>query len=193
MEWKDRVPTKANRKKITFEDTTLGTKYATVEYADEPSEVGTALNRANLLQGFNNVECVSKMVTLSSDIVGSRDAPVTSHVVDIDFGYIPAGFILLGISNSQTLTRENIQGATTSNLTTSVQDNWLCGSNMYSATVSQYIDNVNVAYRISSQNNSTIKINIGLSIKITGNSGSVNFHSVNVMFFHFLVFKKPIE
>ena len=57
MLWKDRVPTMANRKKITFEDETLGTKYATVEYADEPTEQGTPLNRANMLKGFNNFVC----------------------------------------------------------------------------------------------------------------------------------------
>lgn len=42
IEVKDRVPTKVNRKKITFEDD--GTvKYAIVEYADEPIEEGTRI------------------------------------------------------------------------------------------------------------------------------------------------------
>lgn len=40
----DRVPTRANRKKITFDDNTV--RYATVEYADEPLQAGTPINRA---------------------------------------------------------------------------------------------------------------------------------------------------
>lgn len=44
---KDRVPTYPNRKKITYEDGT--TQYATVEYADEPIEEGTPINRALLM------------------------------------------------------------------------------------------------------------------------------------------------
>lgn len=39
----DRVPTNANRKKIVKEDGNV--EYATVEYADNPVEVGTPLNR----------------------------------------------------------------------------------------------------------------------------------------------------
>lgn len=44
---KDRVPTYPNRKKITYEDGTV--QYATVEYADEPIEEGTPVNRALLM------------------------------------------------------------------------------------------------------------------------------------------------
>lgn len=39
----DRVPKNANRKKIVKEDGT--TEYATVEFADNPTEAGTPLNR----------------------------------------------------------------------------------------------------------------------------------------------------
>lgn len=45
---KDRVPTKPNRKKITFEDDS-SVRYATVEYADEPVEAGTAVNKQNVI------------------------------------------------------------------------------------------------------------------------------------------------
>ena len=43
----DRIPGKPNRKKITYEDGTI--QYATVEYADEPIEEGTPVNRALLM------------------------------------------------------------------------------------------------------------------------------------------------
>lgn len=45
---KDRVPTRPGRMKITPEDGSPA-YYATVEMADEPSEVGTALNKSSLL------------------------------------------------------------------------------------------------------------------------------------------------
>lgn len=48
MKFTDRVPAKPNRRKFIFDDTTLGTKYATVEYADEPTTTGTVLNANNL-------------------------------------------------------------------------------------------------------------------------------------------------
>lgn len=43
---KDRVPTQPNRVKITHEDGT--TEYVTWERADEPTQEGTALNKATL-------------------------------------------------------------------------------------------------------------------------------------------------
>lgn len=45
---KDRIPTRPNRRKITFEDDNT-VKYAKIEYADEPIEEGTPLNKGNLL------------------------------------------------------------------------------------------------------------------------------------------------
>ena len=42
----DRIPTKPNRKKITPENGSA--YYATVEYADEPTEAGTPINKATL-------------------------------------------------------------------------------------------------------------------------------------------------
>lgn len=55
INWKDRVPTQPNRKKITFEDGTI--KNAVIEYADNPTTTGTNLNRATLMdaQGFSGV------------------------------------------------------------------------------------------------------------------------------------------
>ena len=54
MDVKDRVPGdgKANRKKLTFDDGTV--QYAKVEFADDPVEEGTPVNRKLLmdLQGF---------------------------------------------------------------------------------------------------------------------------------------------
>lgn len=46
---KDRLPTKPNRKKITFEDD-HSIRYATVEYADEPTEEGSRINKELLLK-----------------------------------------------------------------------------------------------------------------------------------------------
>lgn len=50
----NRVPTQANRKKITKSDGTF--EYVTIEYADEPNEVGTYINRQTMMgiQGFLN-------------------------------------------------------------------------------------------------------------------------------------------
>lgn len=84
MIWKDRVPTNANRKKITFEDTSLGTKYATVEYADEPIEEGTPLNRANMLKGFNNFIC------------GTATFSTSNESITVDLGFEPYFIIVMG-------------------------------------------------------------------------------------------------
>ena len=57
----DRQPTKAGRRKLTYEDGT--TEYVTVTMADEPTEEGTPLNRASFLamQGVdNNTTSISK-------------------------------------------------------------------------------------------------------------------------------------
>lgn len=50
----DRIPTQAGRRKITHADGT--SEYVTVEMADEPSVVGTPLNREAFMnvQGFSN-------------------------------------------------------------------------------------------------------------------------------------------
>lgn len=46
--FKNRVPTEPNRKKITFEDNNE-IRYAIVEFADEPTETGTPINRDNMM------------------------------------------------------------------------------------------------------------------------------------------------
>lgn len=47
MYLKDRIPTRPNRRKLTFEDDN-SVKYVTIEYADEPLEEGTPMNAAVL-------------------------------------------------------------------------------------------------------------------------------------------------
>lgn len=53
FDFRDRVPSVPNRKKITFEDDG-SIKYATIEFADNPIEDGSKLNRLSLMesQGF---------------------------------------------------------------------------------------------------------------------------------------------
>ena len=46
--FKNRVPTQPNRKKITFEDN-QEVRYATVEFADNPTDEGTPINRDNIM------------------------------------------------------------------------------------------------------------------------------------------------
>lgn len=197
MEWKDRVPTKANRKKITFEDTTLGTKYATVEYADEPSEVGTALNKANLLQGFNNVECISKTYNISTPLSSSQ--PYNGNIT-VDLGYKPAGFILLGITTDQIVTITNndqsvIVGAQQT-VTSGENYSWMCGEYWQSNTVTNVVptgidvSKIRYIYKISSISQNSIIFSVNIEFTYAGITGyDVN----NTTHFHFLVFKKPIE
>ena len=94
MLWKDRVPTRANRKKITFEDESLGTKYATVEYADEPTEQGTPLNRANMLKGFNNFVC------------GVLPTSATDGTITVDLGFEP--YFILVFANTHPNYAQNV-------------------------------------------------------------------------------------
>ena len=58
MDFKDRVPNEAGRRKITHSDGT--SEYVTVEMADNPTVEGTPLNRAAFmaLQGFEAVTTV---------------------------------------------------------------------------------------------------------------------------------------
>ena len=167
MEWKDRVPTKANRKKITFEDTTLGTKYATVEYADEPSEVGTALNKANLLQGFNNVECVSKTYNISTTV--SDGQPYNGNIT-VDFGYNPAGFVLLGITTDQ-----SVVGGTSHTLTSGENYSWLCGEHWHFSTVTNLVPFGDVGTKIKSK------------YEFSSFSQNSIIFSVNILYHSFLV------
>lgn len=59
LQFVDRIPTLPNRKKITHADSSV--EYATIEYADEPVETGTPLNRATLghignIIGYNSMQ-----------------------------------------------------------------------------------------------------------------------------------------
>ena len=53
--FKDRISTIVDRKKITFEDN-QEEKFAIVEFADEATELGTDINRTNMMgmQGYIN-------------------------------------------------------------------------------------------------------------------------------------------
>lgn len=63
INFKNRVPSIPNRKKITFEDTGE-IRYATVEFADEATETGTPINRDNMMAVQGLVESVT---TFNSD------------------------------------------------------------------------------------------------------------------------------
>ena len=62
LEFKDRVPQKPGRVKITPEKGTAF--YATLERADEPIEVGTPLNAGN----FNEMVAMIQSVDLTSSV-----------------------------------------------------------------------------------------------------------------------------
>ena len=201
MEWKDRVPTKANRKKITFEDTTLGTKYATVEYADEPSEVGTALNKSNLLQGFNNVEC--KKVTVNANINWLNTPSVETYYLNVDFGYVPNAFLILAYkhecSGTYTYTHDpNYPPYGETSITESVSGTfekevffWSCGDK---------IKFENLSYRAGAEfNMKNLEVTDEGKMKLTYEldgarpTGGADYKTTNVFSFYMIIFKKPIE
>ena len=62
LEFKDRVPQKPGRVKITPEEGTAF--YATLERADEPIEVGTPLNAGN----FNDMVAMIQSIDLTSSV-----------------------------------------------------------------------------------------------------------------------------
>jgi hypothetical protein len=62
LEFKDRVPQKPGRVKITPEDGTAF--YATMERADEPIEVGTPLHAGN----FNEMIAMIQSVALDTSV-----------------------------------------------------------------------------------------------------------------------------
>ena len=73
----DRIPTKPGRMKITPEDGSP-TYYATVEMADEPTQVGTALNKENLLS-----DPVAMAVGLTASAVPDDMFDVMAHAGDL--------------------------------------------------------------------------------------------------------------
>lgn len=71
FDFRDRVPSVPNRKKITYDGGTV--EYATVEFDDSPVEVGSGLNRASLMeaQGFAGSSTVfnpNGSITETSDL-----------------------------------------------------------------------------------------------------------------------------
>ena len=84
MRFKDRVPSKPNRKKITFEDDNT-VRYATVEYADEPIEEGTPLNKST----FDSLRIVK----------GSYKGTGLSEGQIVNLGFRPS-FVLINDSSS---------------------------------------------------------------------------------------------
>lgn len=87
MEWKDRVPTKPNRKKITFEDD-ASVRFAKIEYADEPTEEGTSLSAAS----FKALADDARPVT------GTYTAQATS--VTVNLGFRPRALIIQPIGQN---------------------------------------------------------------------------------------------
>jgi hypothetical protein len=77
MEFKDRVPTYPNRKKITYEDGKV--EYVTIENADEPVEQGTPLNKAT----FDTIQRVG------IPIIG-QCIRETSSVKEVVLGFSPS-------------------------------------------------------------------------------------------------------
>ena len=73
----DRIPTKPGRMKITPEDGSPA-YYATVEMADEPTQVGTALNKENLLS-----DLVAMAVGLTASAVPDDMFDVMAHAGDL--------------------------------------------------------------------------------------------------------------
>lgn len=73
----DRIPTKPGRMKITPEDGGPA-YYATVEMADEPTQVGTALNKENLLS-----DPVAMAVGLTASAVPDDMFDVMAHAGDL--------------------------------------------------------------------------------------------------------------
>lgn len=75
----DRVPSLPNRKKITFDDDTI--QYARIEYADEPIEEGTKLNKAtfdklkklNTILGYNSVTGQWNPITATAEFTIEND------------------------------------------------------------------------------------------------------------------------
>ena len=78
----DRQPTKAGRRKITYEDGT--SEFVTVEMADEPTRDGTPLNRDTLMnmQGFSSERTtITKKGNVTTVNVEHEDGGVTVTVI----------------------------------------------------------------------------------------------------------------
>ena len=95
IEWKDRLPTQPNRKKITYEDNSV--EYATIEYADEPNagDEGTPLNKANL----------ELLHTLSLPVVGQYVGLGAGADTVVNLGFKPSVVVVLDGNDNYDRTR----------------------------------------------------------------------------------------
>lgn len=80
LQFIDRIPTYPNRKKITHQDSSV--EYATVEYADEPIEIGTLLNKNNLsevnsIMGYNKCSSIIQQEITPKDYVLIKSESIT--------------------------------------------------------------------------------------------------------------------
>ena len=66
--FKDRISTVADRKKITFEDN-QEERFAIVEFADEATELGTDINRTNMM---------AMQGSINSDITFNTNGSITT-------------------------------------------------------------------------------------------------------------------
>ena len=88
MEWKDRVPSYPNRRKITYEDGRV--EYVTIEMADEPIETGTPLNKANF----------ERLANYTVPVVGSYSG--NNATQEFNLGFKPSVVIICRIENNLT-------------------------------------------------------------------------------------------
>ena len=83
INFKNRVPSIPNRKKITFEDTGE-VRYAKIEFADEPTETGTPINRDNLMAVQGIVESVTNFNPDGSISTTYSDNSVDTFIFNSD-------------------------------------------------------------------------------------------------------------
>lgn len=100
INFKNRVPTIPNRKKVTFEDTGE-VRYAVIEFADEPTETGTPINRDNMLAIQGLVESVTTFNPDGSISTTYSDNSVNTFIFNSD-GTINENFT----NNTQTIIKK---------------------------------------------------------------------------------------
>lgn len=86
IDFVDRQPTAPGRRKLIFDNGE--TRYASVEMADDPNQVGTPLNRDTLmaLQGFNTVD---------TEFLSDGSVKETNEYGDVLITTFPKGLISL--------------------------------------------------------------------------------------------------
>lgn len=106
--FKDRNPTKPNRKKITFEDDG-SVKYATVEFADDPATEGTKLNRESLM---TMQDLASNTVTFPDGLISRTvfDNGVTEEVSNQSDGTLKTVITTLDGDTTTLITDFSVEG-----------------------------------------------------------------------------------